>query len=344
MKNLELRSALIKSGALLALCIFFIYAFAVGDSGGIGGTISSIISAIVFLFGLTIALILSVAILFGIYFGILYLYDPEVSKKTYEELKEISDAKSSKLPLRPKFCTPKKASPASPTITNEDLDAVEVSQAKLGAQLDNIGSTVATLQESLNGFTAALGSAKEEISTLDEKTSSFEEAIETKASTEAIDESSKKLSTELESLKGSIKPIADKLTSLEDNITALAPADDAESEDIQEMINKAVDALKGDVKAVQNDMAKLSAASAEDTKSGSIDDTDDAAHRILSYFTKKADEKKFVASVKKAVEQGMTYAQIDDFLAESISKDASAIIADHPSLTKDYIRTIRQQS
>ncbi len=344
MKNLELRSALIKSGALLALCIFFIYAFAVGDSGGIGGTISSIISGIVFIFGLTIALILSVSILFGIYFGILYLYDPEVSKKTYEELKEISDANSSKLPLRAKFCTSKKTPAANPAVSNVELVAVEANQAKLGAQLDNIGSTVETLQKSLNGLTAALGSAKNEISTLEEKTASFEEVIATKASTQAIDESSKKLSTELEGLKGSIKPIADKLTSLEENVTALAPNDDPEGEDVQGLITKAVDALKGDIKAVQNDMAKLSTAPAEESETESTDNGDDATHRILSYFTKKADEKKFVTSVKKAVEQGKTYAQIDEFLADALSKDANTIIADHPSLTKDYIRTIRQQS
>jgi len=118
MKNLELRSALIKSGALLALCIFFIYAFAVDDSGGIGGTISSIISAIVFLFGLTIALILSISILFGIYFGILYLYDPEVSKKTYEELIEIGNTASAKLPIRAKCCSSKKA-PATNAEVND---------------------------------------------------------------------------------------------------------------------------------------------------------------------------------------------------------------------------------
>jgi len=344
MKNLELRLALIKSGALLALCIFFIYAFAVDGSGGIGGTISSIISGIVFLFGLTIALILSVSILFGIYFGILYLYDPEVSKKTYEELKDISNAASAKLPLSTRCCTPKKAPSVDTAPSNIDLDAVESNQVKLGTQLENIWSTVEILQKSLSGFTTALDSAKEEITALEKKTSSFEETIETKADTDTIDESSKKLCTELENIKGSIKPITDKLASLEDNMTALTPENAPEGEDVQEMINKAVNTLKEDIETVQNDIAKLSSAPTNVSKTQNTDNTEDSAHRILSYFTKKNDEKQFITSVKNAVGQGMTYAQIDNFLSESLSKEAGAIITEHPSLTKDYIRTIRQQS
>ena len=344
MKNLELRSALIKSSALLALCIFLIYAFAVGDSGGIGGTISSIFSAIVFIVGLTVALIVSVSVLFGIYFGILYLYDPEVSKKTYEELKAIGDTFSVKLPISPKCCSPKKAVVAVPAVSSEDIQAIEASQAQLGAQLDTIGSTVDTLQQSLAGFTSALGTAKEEITTLEEKTNSFEEVIESKATTEAIDETSKKLHTELEGLKGSIKPIADKIANLEENITSLTSEDEKEGEDVQALINGALETLKGEIKAVQSEVAKLSAPPSKESTSESADDVDDTAHRILSYFENKSEKNKFISSVKKAVDQGMTYAQIGEFVENALSKKAGEVISEHPSLTKDYIRTIRQQS
>lgn len=343
MKNLELRSSLIKSGALLALCIFFIYAFAVGDSGGVGGTIGSLISGITFLIGLTIALIISVLILFGIYFGILYLYNPDVSKKTYDELKTISTAAIAKLPIKTKCCPSKKAVSAAPAVSTEDIQLIEANQARLGSQLENIGSTFETLQESIHSLNTALSSAKEAVTSLEEKTASFEEALETKATTEAIDDSSKKLSTELESLKGSLKPLTDRLATLEENIATLGSQDDAEGEDVQGVVDKAVDALKNEIKAVQDDMSKLSAAPVQDSKAKTNDKEDGSAHRILEYFTKKADEKKFVTSVKKAVDQGMTYAQVDEFLDDALSKEAGAIIADHPSLTKDYIRTIRQK-
>jgi len=46
MKNQELRSSLIKSGIILVLCVFFIYSFASGDSGGVTGTIGSLFSRI----------------------------------------------------------------------------------------------------------------------------------------------------------------------------------------------------------------------------------------------------------------------------------------------------------
>ncbi len=346
MKNLELRSALIKSGALLALCIFLIYALAVGDSGGVGGTISSIISAIVFVVGLTIALIVSVSVLFGIYFGILYLYDPEVSKKTYEELRTIGDTFSVKLPIRPKCCSSKEVVVTVPTVNSEDLQAIEANQAQLCAQLDTIGSTIDTLQLSLAGFSSALGTAKEEISALEEKTDSLEEAIENKATTEAIDETSKKLSAELEGLKGSIKPIADKIASLEENIISFTSEGEKENEGIKELVNKAIETLKGEIKDVQNEVAKLSSPPSKERKPESTGDSDSAStvHRILSYFENKSDKNTFTASVKKGIDQGMTYAQIGEFLQNTLSKKASEIISDHPSLTKDYIRTIRQQS
>jgi peptidoglycan hydrolase CwlO-like protein len=342
MKNLELRSSLIKSGALLALCIFFIYAFAVGDSGGIGGTIGSLISGITFLIGLTIALVISVLILFGIYFGILYLYNPEVSKKTYDELKAISTAATAKLPISAKCCHSKKAAASTPVVSVEDLQTIETNQSKLGAQLKNIGSTVETLQESLDDFSTTLHSVKDGMTTLEEKTSSFEEALELKATTEAVGDSSKKLNSELESIKGSLKPLTEKLSTLEEKIASLSSQDD-ENGNIQSIIDKAVDGLKDDINAVQNDLTTLKAAPVVNDKDKATNKDEGSTHRILAYFTKKADEKKFVTSVKNAVDQGMTYAQIDEFLVDALSKEAGVIIADHPSLTKDYIRTIRQK-
>ena len=344
MKNLELRSSLIKSGVLLALCIFFIYAFAVSDSGGIGGTIGSLISGITFLIGLSIALVVSVVVIFGIYFGILYLYNPDVSKNTYEEFKTLSSSVTANLPISTKCCVPKKSEPAAPAISSEDLQNIEDTQTKLASQLDNVSTTVDTLQKSLDGFTATLSGAKEEIANLEEKAASFEEVLESKAGTETIDASAKKLSSEMESLKGSLKPITDKITGLEESVSSLASqeeTDDEDGEDVQALIDKAVNSLQGEIKAVQKEITQLSVAPTQTAKTEET--VDDATHRILSYFTKKADEKKFVASVKKAVDQEMTYAQVGEFLDDSLSKDASAIIADHPSLTKDYIRTIRQK-
>ena len=347
MKNLELRSSLIKSGVLLALCIFFIYAFAVSDSGGIGGTISSLFSGITFLIGLSIALVVSVVVIFGIYFGILYLYNPDVSKKTYEEFKTLCSASTANLPITTKCCFPKKSVTTAPPISTEDLQNLEETQEKLATRLDDVGTTLETLQNSLSNFTATLNGAKEEVLTLEEKTTTFEEALESKVDAEAIDESAKKLSSELESLKGSLKPISDKIAGLEESVSSLASQEETDDEDgdedVQALIDKAVNNLHDEIKVVQKEITKLSAAPAQTTKTK--DNTaDDTAHRILSYFSKKADEKKFVASVKKAVNQEMTYAQIGEFLDDTLSKDASAIIADHPSLTKDYIRTIRQKS
>lgn len=339
MKNLELRSSLIKSGVLLVLFIFFIYAFAVGDSGGIGGTIGSLISGIVFIIGLSVALVFSIMIILGIYFGILYLYDPAVSKKTYNEFIAICTVATSTSPLSVKCCSSKKAPPtppSTPAVSLADIQLIESNQAKLGDQLNTIESTIETLQNSINDFSNAINAAKEEISSL-------EASIETKATAEAIDEASKKLSGELAGIKDSIQPLNDKLSTLEADVTALAPQDDKAGEDVQGMIDLAVDALKTDIKTIQSDMSKLSLTADNEDITEASNTTDNSPHRMLSYFSKKADEKKFVASVKKAVDQGMTYAQVGEFLEDALSKDAGEVISEHPSLTKDYIRSIRQK-
>ena len=62
---------------------------------------------------------------------------------------------------------------------------------------------------------------------------------------------------------------------------------------------------------------------------------------IFSYIEDEEDKQLFIYAVEEAVKNDMTYAQIDDFLSENLSAELYQIIKDHPSLTKDFIRTKR---
>ena len=46
--------------------------------------------------------------------------------------------------------------------------------------------------------------------------------------------------------------------------------------------------------------------------------------------------------VTEAISQGLTYAQIDEFLTNTLPADLDKIIKDHPALTKNYIRNLRR--
>ncbi|WP_136806887.1 hypothetical protein [Desulfosediminicola flagellatus] len=63
---------------------------------------------------------------------------------------------------------------------------------------------------------------------------------------------------------------------------------------------------------------------------------------IFSYITAEDDQAVFINKVNEGVNKELTYAQFDKFLTEELSEDLDQILKDHPSLTKDYIRTMRK--
>lgn len=335
MKNLELRSSLIKSGILIGLFIFFIYAFAVGDSGGISGTVGSLFAAVTFIIGLCLALVVSVIVIFGIYFGILYLYNAEVCKTVFAELKEKLTTMASQYSCG--SCCSIKPTEITPTLTTDVITPLQTSQNKLATQLAATDSNLDSLQKTVSSLNAAISSANEELVALSEKADAMQEDLENKATSDAIADSTKKLGTNINS---SIKPLNDKITSLEETVAALATDNEDEKIDdaaVQEKIDKAVAGLQKELRAIKESIANTG------SKTDSAANTDESGHRILEYFSNAKDEKKFITLVKEKVSPDMTYAQVDEFLVESLSKGAAAILADHPSLTKDYIRTFRQK-
>ena len=63
---------------------------------------------------------------------------------------------------------------------------------------------------------------------------------------------------------------------------------------------------------------------------------------IFSYLETEDDKKLLIKQVEAAIAEEMTYAQIDDFLSETLPENLDTIIKDHPALTKDYIRSLRK--
>lgn len=339
MKNQELRTSLIKSGVILTLCVFFIYAFAASDSGGVWGTIGSIFSGILFVIGLILAVTASIFVMFAIYFGILYMYNKETCKKTFEELKpQLMDTLNSLNISCPSKCFHSGNEPSSNS--GQQLSAIQDRQNTLDSKLQTIQDNVDNLDTTLSTVSSSVVIASSEIAKLNERITLLANALEDRVTTETINNISAALEKELSVLKKTVHPLGEQISELASDFSSLQEDDSSKAprEDIKTAIDSLVTPLREELATVKKDLTALSTRSPDDT----TEKPESSSHRILSYFENKNDEKKFVTLVAEAVQKGMTYSEAGEFLNDSLSPQAAEVIADHPSLTKDYIRTIRQ--
>lgn len=175
---------------------------------------------------------------------------------------------------------------------------------------------------------------------------------------------------EYTTMKGDLSALQATNKKLQDNVTELESKNGKLTQDMQDLA-KMVDDLKESEEKINATLAELSeqvkqdpdAALTEQVKkleemytatNGAIEDlagklqaleesgSDDQQGGIFSYIESKDDQTLFTMAVQEAVSKEMTYAQIDEFLTENLSEELDQIIKDHPSLTKDYIRSMRK--
>ncbi len=135
-----------------------------------------------------------------------------------------------------------------------------------------------------------------------------------------------KVNSELETSKAELEANtaaleSDKLA-MEENITALT----AEKEQLSDEVNE-LSTLVEELKTLAEEQAN---APQEDLDKG-----------IFSYMDREDCKKAFISKVEEALSQDMTYAQMDTFFKDNLEADLYQILKDHPSLTKDFIRSKR---
>jgi uncharacterized protein YlxW (UPF0749 family) len=333
MKNQELKSSLIKSGIVLAVFIFFIYAFAVSDSGGITGTISSLFSGVLFLIGLAFAVVLSIAVMIGIYFGILIMYDQKVCKSSYSQFKPIflQFIASLSNSFGSKCCT---SSANLEMDTENDISTLRDNQDVLDKQLAQIQGKVTSLQQTVNTLSSSVNGFSAENEAFATKATTIEEELASKPSITTVDDAMNKIAGDISSIQNGMAPLNSKISELEIAVsTALKEEDNV---DVQDVVNTAVNSLQDELAVLKASVENLSTATQESAEGQNTE------HRILTYFASQDDKDQFTALVVEAVGAEMTYAEIGELLSDSLSTENAEVIADHPSLTKDFIRSIRQ--
>jgi len=267
------------------------------------------------------------------------MYDQQTCTNTYGEFKEKLSSLSQSLCGT---CGDKCSASAVPpqAINDDDLTPIRDNQNRLDSQLTALQSNVASLESMLSKVSVSATAAADNLSTLDEKSKSLEEAMEGKAATDAIEDATKKLSSEISAVQGSLKPLTDKLSELEASLSSL---DDDSDNDIQQTVDTAIKAIKEELGSMNSAIESLTSNATAEPQATEQHASDSEEHRILSYFSSEADKKKFISLVVEAIGKEMTYAQVGEFLNDSLSTEAAEVIADHPSLTKDFIRLNRQK-
>jgi len=99
-------------------------------------------------------------------------------------------------------------------------------------------------------------------------------------------------------------------------------------EEMYAKTNESIATLAGRIEAIESASAKP----AVDIQSAGI----------FQYMESEDDKKLFADKVLEGVSKELTYAQFDSFLSESLPAELDQIVKDHPSLTKDYIRSMRK--
>lgn len=197
-----------------------------------------------------------------------------------------------------------KCSENSPVASEPAISEEEYNQMK--NEISSLQSTNLKLQNSVNDLESKNEKLKSDLTGLT-------------AMVDELKASEENINTTLAELSEKVNQEPD--TGLQDQVAKLEEMYKETAESIEELVGKlqALEARKAEEAASKADFDK----------------------GIFSYIESDEDKTLFVTAVEESVSNDMTYAQIDDFLNEKLSDELYQIIKDHPSLTKDFIRSKR---
>ncbi len=168
---------------------------------------------------------------------------------------------------------------------------------------------------------------------------------------EEIENALSKAVTDKEALTASLKEAYLKLVTREEETKILEEKIETTEQSLN-TLNDEFNILQETVDTQKAEIDQLSKENKEslatiDSLNKKIENLEEEADRapeagIFSYFDTEEAKDLFCEKIDAAIEQEMTYAQIDAFLTEELPKEVDKIVKDHPSLTKNYIRNKRR--
>lgn len=345
MKRHELQKPLVQS-ALVLLAILLLIGFVAGSNahGVLDGVVSIVKGAfltLLFAIALIIALLISIALLVGVFLGAVAIYSPQASGEMYGKLRHslstfISSWSHSAKDKQenivreendlPRENDGQKLSAAhvmtkSASSEKDQRQLIEDVRKELSAKIATIDRSLAQLKEDNQSVSQAVEDLENSV-----KEMPFTEVRETSAKLEADQqEISAKFSDHLDVFKQISNSVQKNETALEQQNGLLQDA------------QKKIDTLSSEIK----NLSAQQVSAEENTETSSPTQDEEEQPRIFAYIAAKKDQKALTEAVKQATAKDMTYAEIDEFLSKSLPKNIDDLLKEHPSLTKDFIRSFK---
>jgi predicted nucleic acid-binding Zn-ribbon protein len=365
MKPNLLRTPLINSAIFLGVVSLVVY-FTLTSPGGtvwsaLGAIFYLVIHTIQLLIALALGILVCLCVLIGIFLGATAMFDAASASRMYEGLRQT--ILNWLAPLVGLF---KSAD------HKENLQS-ELSELGVNLKTDFQQLVNSTRQE----LTSAQGTLAGKVQALHGKLQAVADAADGKASAQQLEEITAEISTltetlaatdaNVKALQGKIEEAVKKAGEVDaDKILGDVPArletleqqEAPESVDLTPLEKKIaalqdeIDNLKSTLEKTRNAQPASAPEAAEVTVSAEPaaaeveveeKNAEEPEHRLLAYFDDKADQDKLTALVAETVKKDMTYAQVTDFLIKKMGKQG-AVISEHPSLAKDYIRQCRRNA
>lgn len=310
MKNSEFRGPLFQSAAVLAGVIILAMIAASSGAGSAGGGILAVIvgigKTILFVIGLAVGLGVSIALLIAIFLAAVAMVSPEQASQMYSDLKK-NFAKSILTCQTPWSCcdTPGSERP---------IDAEEYIRMK---------QEITDLQARNTNLTGKIKELKEDTALL-------------KGNVEAIKADNEALKAKIEDLSQTVKDLSDAENAIKELVADLTTKIQAGAD--QEMIVQI-----GNLERLQTQTREELEGFIERLNSLEPGQKQAPSSGIFSYIEKDKYQALFIQKVEEALGRELTYAQIDEYLSTQLPADLVKIIKDHPSLTKNYIRSLRRE-
>ncbi len=363
MKTNVMRAPLLKAGAVLVIFMLLVYMTSSSPDGGVWGAIGLMfiraVQLILWAIGMVLGIAVCLAVLFAVFFGAAAMVDRESSARMYRQLKvtlkswlaegitRITSARECGCEQQETVTAPVEANmepakvePATVEPATVEPAVVEAMQSDLEKRLEELGDKIHALEGKLDGY--APHHKVEEISGA------------VSASEEAVD----KLHQALADIEGKLKETCGKLEETSSKLAGVSAEkilgdlpgrlDTVEKQDVasKEDVNSLMSLIHKLQDEVRESIESIASAEPEEApveeETASAGDDDDAEHRLFTYFDDPADREKISGLVEGTLKKDMTYAQVMDHLVKSMGKEKGQIIADHPSLAKDYIRQRRR--
>ena len=240
----------------------------------------------------------------GIFLGAVAMTSPEQAAQMYADLKKNFAVSVASL----SSCT----SCADDSAAKSQLEE-EYNQMK--QEITLLQQSNATLLSKLDILRNDKESLKNSVSDVQKENSELKEKLE-------------ELNLTVENLQQSEKSINQLIAKLTDKVNQ---GSDQELKDQLSNLEKMQSAAKEEIEAILERLNNLENGLKQSPTSG-----------IFSYIEEENYQNIFVEKVTEAISQGLTYAQIDEFLTNTLPADLDKIIKDHPALTKNYIRNLRR--